>query len=208
MEKISIMQILHVKQLVKHNVVFNRRGLLKVKDGEGKEEEDKDEVDESLSRSSVQSLEGRELLLLAAFHEDSRRRLCGIGSLCSSNKDCDNFLGCLPLAPAKCQSYLGGTIGTHCQYDDDDCDFGELTCVGNRCVKDPNDGACATCGKCIANRCPNSAGYYGGDNMCWGGNYGDGCYEDYFGVDTCANRFECTGPVLDLAGGYGCGICK
>jgi len=63
--------------------VFSRR-LLEVKEKgeeEEKEEEDKAEVDESLSRSPIQSLEGRKLF--AAFHEDSRRRLCtcNVGSI-------------------------------------------------------------------------------------------------------------------------------
>ena len=171
-----------------HRDVFSRR-LLKVKEGTEEEKEDK----------------SRELL--AAFHEESSRRLCrlGRGLSCSSNKECDAtaFLGCLNFY---CQSYFGGTIGTSCGKDDD-CDYDELTCDKDteKCVIKPDDGSCDLCARCVNNRCPNSAGVYGLDNTCWGGNYGDGCYEDYLGFDTCVDSYECKGPGL---GEVGCGICK
>ena len=160
-----------VRQL---NGVFNRR-LLKVKDGEVKEEvEDKDEVDESLSRSPVQSLEGRELL--AAFHEDSRRRLCYDPGNCSapnkvygeqcSGEECCSGLWC----SNACRS--GSGFYSCCRLDD-----------GQDCGSNPN----AVPGKeCSENSfCSELAGYT--------------CQSMSAGVDgyRCANDLDCNSGYCD-----------
>ena len=154
-----------------HNGVFDRRGLLEVKDGE---ENNQVEDDEILSHSLVQSLEGR--TLLAAFHEESRRRLCYDPGNCSapnkvygdqcSGEECCSGLWCTNA----CRS--GSSFFSCCHLDD-----------GQDCYPNPNAYPNAECSE--NSFCSAAAGYT--------------CQSMAASVDgyRCANDWDCNSGYCD-----------